>query len=489
MASFSKEIFNYREELVSSDLVRAQNLLSKEAQDVLRDHGRSSIPNSLLSIGAPRTGADKLPTFVPAAGTRVVSIGAGQAFLDDPAITGDDSTYQVVRWATQDLTFEVSAATPRIDVVYATPGELDSDSASRNILVDPTSRTILPTAVNKTRNPLATLSIDKGAFGASPVPNAVLAGKIALFEVHIPVTPGGDDSSNYVVTRRLTRRVGYPVSAMHGILEGCVPQWTIVDETTTSSVMSLGSLNHRVVVDGQLLEWAGDIDFVDDTSAPPTMSTFSDKPFYVYLCGGAGNPLGGQASSTGAPVIAVRTSIAPYSDGTPIASLHTLRGVVTRYNAVYVTPGWIVANAAGRIKSCKLTGDQIAASAYSFNDSSDGATLNAGYLGVSGTPTAIVLYSRPSIANWVRIACSFDFITLPDSFFIFAMPGGMASAMSFVLLHVDAIADFTETLSTFETALWGIVSLAYTTASAPGVPILQLHALAYSTGVRRYSSF
>jgi hypothetical protein len=399
-AGFSKEIFNYREEVISSDLQRALALASRDLQDVIADQGRASDEGSLSSSfrGARINGYDFLATVQTVPTVQSLTIGFGQAYMQGTTGDADNSYYDVLRWPQQDVTFAAPDPTdPRIDLVVATPGLENTDNVSRNILTDPTLRTIAATAVSKTQNPLAVLTVVTGTPAGSPVPPAVPAGALALLEVYIPAGVSGTDSVNYSLARRLWRRAVYPGSTLHGILTGCLIQWTDVDEATGATmVLPSSSGTQRVAIEGEIIEWnANPPAFFEDTINPRVAApATSDAPFYVYLCGGRVNP---QASFPGGnPLVAIRSLTSPDSYGRPLASLGTPRGTVAPTDgALYIGMGFTVMGGTN-IKPCVIVGDWIFAR---YSNTANNLTL----LG----------FNEPSITLLDTGAVDFDFASRP----------------------------------------------------------------------------
>lgn len=355
-APFSSVLFNYREEILASDLFRSEQLGSRELQDVIRNGSRgldlpainAAVP-PFSNVGSPIVGCSLLPTIVANTGTPTMVLGAGQAYYDDPAITGDFSPYTVCRWVAQTLTFTPDATNPRIALVYVIPATADTDLASRNILVDPTLRTVTSTAVYKTRNPSSAVAVIHGTAGGSPSPPAVPAGSIALFELYIPAASGtGNNSATYGVVRRLNRLMSFPYNGSNAIVQGCRVAWTDVNPATTDSTPSfMAGQRNRLIIDGEMLEfdngtaWCSGPDFISDTTLPPVGgSGTSCAAFYLYAVGGRRLP---QASGTGTcPIIVVMHASAPFEDGTCSGAITIPRGTIAagQPGAICIGVGW-----------------------------------------------------------------------------------------------------------------------------------------------------
>ena len=285
MAGVTKsiEVWNAREQVLTSDLMRAQFLSSRDDQDILADASTdvSGVPISGLSG----------PCSLTAASGFAMALSAAQAFVynpGDPGLTADDSPYEIARWALQNLTFGSPSGNPRIDLVVATPAmAFNADNQSRFVLVDPVARTIAAQNVFKTSNPQATIAIIAGTPAGTPVPPAVPSGAVALFEVVVPT--GAGSSAAFGVVPRLFRRAPFPWTNFSGIVSGFVPKWDLTaDPTTTSSTISFGALDDcRVVIDGEYIETLGALlEVYQDGAANPfasAASTVWNKPPITWL--------------------------------------------------------------------------------------------------------------------------------------------------------------------------------------------------------------
>jgi len=155
---FSQVGFNAREEFVSSDVMKMQNLIDRDLQnarggDVGALDSTTINPANAVDLtagsGTPLSGLDYVPTFTVASGfTATIGAGSGYVYYT-PGVTADYSPYQVVRWGQQVVSFSGPSGNPRIDVVCAVAGTQVTATASRNILVDPVARTVSAQTVNK----------------------------------------------------------------------------------------------------------------------------------------------------------------------------------------------------------------------------------------------------------------------------------------------------------------------------------------------------
>jgi hypothetical protein len=347
-SGLSREKFNARETILSSDFNRLEALASRELQNVLADA-------STDVAGLPITGLSGPCSLAGIAAQFNMALSAQQAFCYDPSdssLTADDSAYEVARWAAQNLLFaNPPGSNARIDLVVVTPAAVDTDSQSRNILVDPVARTISPQNVFKTTNPLCVPQVVTGTAGATPVPPAVPAGAFALFEVTVP--SGATDSTGFGVTPRMFRRAPFPWATLSGIVSGFKPQWDLTaDPTTTASTISFGALDDcRIVIDGELIETLGAIlEVFQDGAANPFGSAASavwNRPYYLYAVGGRHAPQKGVVF--GSPVIIVESTTPPFlTTGRPTAAITTARGSAPSSACVYIGLGSVVANTTRR---------------------------------------------------------------------------------------------------------------------------------------------
>jgi len=421
---FSLELFNAREEVLSSDVNRAQRLGSRELQDFIALAGaddesrRTADPQE--GIPLPVSFATTPPDFVSRSAF-TMTIGQGQAFLFDNSVgpvngPQDDSPYRVVRWFSQALSFVTpDVGNPRVDLVVATPASVSTDSATRFVIQDPVARTVAPATVNKSQNPVASLQVIAGTPDPQPVAPAVPAGAIALCEVYVPA--GAANSTAFKVSRRIWRS-GISVGATaHGILNGCLPTWIVGDESTTPSSLSIvsgaGKLN-RAIINGELITFAGlssigatlpgvvadaGTNSPYDSAAPATQ----DKVYYLYLCGGRSMPQGRLSSGALQPACVVESLVPPTADGRPSAVITTPRGT-TQEGALYIGCGYVVMNSTRR-KPCYISGDWIYAmtgqlapsggrTLAGFNDVDDRAPSLSG-----SARSAHTLHTKPNLAS------------------------------------------------------------------------------------------
>lgn len=370
----SNVVFNAREELLTTDLNRAEKMLSAGVQNILRDDGRDDDARTAggvfqVGAGSPLTGGTKVSTLTFSAGF-TSTVSEGQGFFNDGLATGlsdDTSDYPVVRWAATNITFAAPDATnPRIDLIICTPATVTTDNQTRNILLDPVARTVAQQSVPKKSNPVGTVSVVAGTAAASPVAPALPGGTVAIMEVLVPAAAA--TAATFTPARRMPRRAVFPVSTYNGIIQDCHLFWSSVDETTTaSSIVSFhgtASIN-KVVINGEVLAFGplstSNATIIQDAggnspfaaAAPAT----SDRPYYIYVAGGQASPQASiGASNVLYPVVVVESLVAPLPDGRPSANLTTPRGTTT--NAILIGVGWTVQNSTRR-KGVFMAGDWV----------------------------------------------------------------------------------------------------------------------------------
>lgn len=402
-SGLSREKFNARETILSSDFNRLQALASRDGQNLLADA-------STDITGLPITGLSGPCSLAGIAAQFNMALSAAQALCYDPSdssLTADDSAYEVARWAAQNLLFaNPPGSNSRIDLVVVTPAMVDTDSQSRNILVDPVARTISPQNVFKTTSPLCVPAVITGTSGATPSPPAVPAGSFALFEVLVP--SGATDSTGFSVTPRMFRRAPYPWSTLSGIISGFVPKWDLTaDPTTTASTISFGALDDcRVVIDGELIETLGVLlEVTQDGANNPfgsPASTAWNRPYYLYAVGGRHAPQMGAVLH--APVLIVESTTPPFlSTGRPTAAITTARGSAPTAACVYLGLGSVIANSTRRA-ACWVDDE------YTYHDGGNFlVALNNVEHVYGGAGTAKLEVNGPPVVPLIssRAVCSF----------------------------------------------------------------------------------
>lgn len=394
-SSFSRVKINAREIALSADQIRTEQLLDREVQNLL---GWGSADAG----GTPFSALLRPLTLTPIAATFTMTLSDGDAFYYNPtdvSLTVDDSPYEVIRWRSlAPLTFATPDATnPRIDLVVATPGMVDTDLASRNILVDPSARTISAQNVNKTSNPTSAIAVVTGTPAGSPVPPAVPAGAVALLEVLVPAA--APDSGTFFPLPRLSRRAEYPWSTASGIISGCRLGWDLtVDAASASTTLSMAAGTNLLMIDGEVLDVSSFIPFaaVPDTSNNPFgASPSSDLPYYVYAVGGRHSPQGTAVLGGLVPIALIESLTPPDlgNYGRPTASLVTPRGTAPAAACVYVGIGYVQGGTTHR-KPCIMDDEWV------YIVGADSGFTSHTLVG-TGVQALGTLASRPSISRKV----------------------------------------------------------------------------------------
>ena len=375
----SSVVFNSREQILSNDLNRVQTLVSRDAQNVLLEGAlRDSFTNNLgipVNPGYTGTPGEALVPSVPrgtvgginvSTGSFTFTVLAGQVDFEVDTIAADDSDLQIARWADTSLTINPDATQYRIDLIIATPAEVQSDLESRNVLLNPSTRSIAPQNVYKTQDPTATISVVAGTPGVLQAP-ACPSGSTPLWEV---VTNNTDaDATTYRFIRRVWRRVE-SFGTVHGILEGCVPtQNGVADEGISLQPYLPDMTVHRALIDGELIVWPAQsglqIWAAPDSNNDPTAVAAGafDTPFYFYLCGGRwapqnGFPFVGVPAPTFAPLRLV-ASLTPPAYGRASGDLAVAGQDIPRAGTLYVGIGFISGAVTGCYKGCRIAGDWV----------------------------------------------------------------------------------------------------------------------------------
>ena len=369
----SIEKFNAREQLLSSDLMRAQLLHEYATPNLEAARSGSADSTRLLNLlGSPIYGVNKPQHIVPAEGY-AATIGAGSGFIDNPALvglTGDDSSSRrslVGRLTSPSRTRPAptrgSTSSSRRRQ-WRTPIRRAAASWSTSV-----TRAITSASLFKTTDPVATISIVTGVAAAVPSVPAIPAGALPLFYVYVP--SGAATAARFGVSRASWRRSVYPFASTSGVVSGCGCTWDLAaDPAASSSAIRMKGLK-RVVIDGEVMEFEANLDstvgVVVDTAnnpfgaaAPATWHT----PYYLYLVGGRHNPMPSFNSADEAivngsgmsPVTLVESLTAPdVATRRPSANLTVNGQTVTPAGAVYVGLGFVAANTTRRL-ACIIDG-------------------------------------------------------------------------------------------------------------------------------------
>lgn len=380
-------IFNAREELLSGDINRAQQVLSKALQD--EDMGDSSADTGPISSWVT------VPPIAGIAASFDVSVGVGEGRIYDVSGAGvDDSAFAVLLTAVGNLTHAAPDPTNnRIDLIVAQLGIVESDSSSRNILTDPVARTFAPAPVFKTAASIATLSVVAGTPGATPAPPAVPAGKFALWEVLVPAA--APDATTFSFIQRMFRRTSYPLTGgildtpQCGVLRGCRVTYTGVFEAI-SQASGIG-LENQVLIDGEVISFGALSSAAgNDTLANPfgvAAPAGNDKPYYLYVVGGRNLPSASGAAACS--LVASLTAPDPKS-GRPLSPLGAPRG--TTSSACYVGLGFVLKNTTNH-QVCRAIGDFLWFAGVGSGD--DGFEVAA----LAAAGVSLTLASAPSISD------------------------------------------------------------------------------------------
>lgn len=378
-APFSYVQENTREEILSSDINRAQRLQSRELQNFIKERGYKADGSVINGISGV------VPTITPIPATFTVDMEAGQGFVEDATgLTADDSDFQVLRWLEQlGLTFSAPGGNDRIDLIVATPGTQATDTVSRNILLDPVARTVAAANVEKTVNPQATVAVIEGVPAATPVPPAVPAGTYVLFEVYVPTTAIA--AGDFTFAPQLFPLTTQPLTRQHGVLKGCNIRWSDIDAAVSSIPQLSGNTENIAIIDGEMVIFAsnsagateqqpqtfGDGNAPNNPFAVVNPSATAMRPFYIYLVGGRHAP-----QITGQSAFGVKTNAAivcslvpPFNNGKPSANITTPRGTVTTDGAVYVGMGF-TKRASTDSAACIMDTEMVTILSESFNQQS-----------------------------------------------------------------------------------------------------------------------
>lgn len=471
--SKSHLIQNAREMVVSSDLTRIGQLAAREQQNAdMARAVRADFYNPLTGTaddfgGTHRASAYEVipsalvaPSLDPIGASFNMTLGAGETeCITSDTSNPDVSAYQVARWAQQTVVWPGGAnpdsSLPKIATIYATPSDQQSDEASRNILLDPVTRTYEPQNVYKTSNPTATIGVVGGTPAAIPLPPAIPANSIALFDLYMPA--GSTQSSAWFITRRAWRRIEFPGTSQHGIVKGCVPNWAYAAEAAGAAPYLPSSPIHRLVIDGELLTFPGVGLFLPkpDTANNPGGSSApatNDMPTYLYLCGGRHWPCSGLAFTINQsiPVMLVESLTAPDVMGYPSAALAIAAGsgtsTIPRNAALFIGVAFRVAGST-RSKSLFYDGDWVRPQAhtppqYLLAPPPGGCTVQGFYaaqittLGTpSTTPASLQILGIPATATALEIQADGQCYQSLDQVFVVNSCSGGPQILSLPVYH------------------------------------------------------
>lgn len=446
-------LFNAFEVALTSDLNRAQVLGSRALQEALAaQYGRS-----FFSQPVPQWMS--FPSPIAPSGVFDVDVPAGTASYRTTApVTADESEYQFIQWPFTTLTpLAADPVNPRIDLVVVTPVALpggDTDPLLRNVLVNPTTRTINGITVNKTRTPLGVVSIVPGTPAVVPVPAAVPAGALALFEIKIPALAA--TSGDFAMSPRLFR-------ASSGLGNG-VMQNGVLETDEGLNIMRLKGGFHRISLEGEIIEFTVGATFPSfpDTlnnpfAAPAPVNV--DRPYYVYFVGGH---LGPQQTDRlpvpeAVPYCLVESLTAPVAQtGRPFAAINTPRGAVTT-TALYLGMGFVRRGTIIR-KTLLRAGQWVLPGGADNNFERTNFTAP---IAASPATTPISLVGRPVISRMAKVTVQ-------------ASNAG-AGAPAFVHFNPNAVANEGEVMFNLSTASPGADAAASLVAMLPAAPELTVN--------------
>jgi hypothetical protein len=495
--SFSVVKQNPREQVLSTDLNRMQKLASREAQDRLLNASRGSAFES--PAGAPVSmqeapvinRADDLGTIVGNAGTFVVNLSAGSGFVYILNPDADGSSYSPVKWDAQTFTITPDATQVRADLVYATPAMVDTDAQSRNVLVDPVARTVAPAVLNKTSNPVGTVTVLTGTPGSALAP-ACPAGSLPLWEV---VTKNADvDSTAYRFIPRIWRRVE-SFGSCHAILKNCVPtDGGLHLESVNVAPYLPGGTTHKAVIDGEVLcaslpsgtqHIAAVVDSLNNPLAA-AIDANKDVFCYLYLCGGRHAPQNGIGSPvpTYAPLQLVASLQPPlYGRSTDILAINGVN--VPKDGTLYVGV-WAIAKGTHNYKSCLIEGDWIypRTSQHSGGGPSDPPFAQFSEVGIPTAGGSGNVDIHPPLTSTVCDLALTVTDSAADNLVIVLVPGHGASDGSTSLLYVQSGAHPRNDTGRVRCAIPANGQMTYT---GGGLATTTLHVAAtgYNMGVQR----
>lgn len=423
---FTVVVESSREELLSTDIVRAQQIGSRELQDTIRYNSASrdsaDATHLAASGGSPIAGYDFAPLLTPVAASMTMDLSIGQAYVDNPGgvpnvFSGaDTSPYEVLRWLAWTVTWDggtddpvtraahgpvPDGANPRIDLIIATPAQTQTDEQSRNFLLDPVLRTTAPALTPKLQGPAAVISVVPGTAAADPILPVLPAGSVALFAVRIPAAAA--DASAFRACRQLWRRPAGLQGQLHRALSNAIVSMSGNVEGSSAGITFPDGVVNTVVIDGEIIDWVGGYaggagaTIVPDASANPFGSpapALNDKPYYIYVCGGRHLPCA-RLNITGElqPVCIIESLTAPLADGRPSAPISTPQGTTTD-GALYIGLGYVQHNSTHRKNVAwvddwcyAVTGPATSPAAFVNGDSSS-INPNAVNTQTLNTPTA-----------------------------------------------------------------------------------------------------
>ena len=377
-------IQNSQEQVLSTDLNRIGGLAGKATQDALL-----ALLGGIDAAIAPRDVVRRGLNLTPAAGMSV-DLSPGEMMRFTAAVTPNQSQYKLgALLATQNLIIApADPVNPRIDRISVIDTTVSTDSTVRNILQLP-SRTVIPTAVNKTKNPSLTVTVTTGSPGVSPQPPATPANNVAIWDVYVPAA-AVSISDNHLMDVRV-RAQPIPYTGTHFVERG-------LGMSLGSTLTSIGVTSGRGFCRGGLIENNSNKDmtfaFIQEPGAP---ALAADQEWHCYVMSkGSGLPIGKNLSDG---LIFVLSQIAPNAVGIPSSNINynPLQGVgptlsIPTNFALYL--GTIHTDAAGNFES--------GGGGVLLNR--DGTSMNRAVDAFSGRMPATAGFIKRPTLSWVDVS-------------------------------------------------------------------------------------
>jgi hypothetical protein len=304
--------FDTLEQILSADANRIGALSGKTDQDIrlLLEKGFEGATPRNCVLG----GLDANPGAALS-----IDLDAGEFCLFDVSITDQDlSQYTLGKVAslTNVPLTAADPANPRVDLIYAIPTALNTDSATRNVLTLP-SRVVTPTSVNKTVTASATVGVVTGTPAVNPLAPALPAGAIALWYVFVPAAAVGPLTDNELADARVPLNPS-AISRSHGRVEGLY----MTNSTLTDVFISSGV----AIVDGVIAKHdTGNQSFLATDIFPLTGGALAADTEYHLYCVPAGMPGHPVGKSIQDKIVFVLSTTTPDPDGRPSGVLFTYR--------------------------------------------------------------------------------------------------------------------------------------------------------------------
>jgi len=307
MTSPRTVIFNTLEQILSTDMNRVGTLAGKAAMDTL-------LWISTGFSGATPKNATVQGLDLTAAAALTVDLSPGELLLYDGAASGDDSKMRLGRLdATENINLgPAAAANPRVDLIYATPTVVTSDSSIRNVLTLP-ARTVTPTLIDKTSDSGLSITVATGGESALPTPPVAPAGAIPLWYVFVGVGVGGFTDAEFIDARDKLQPESLAIQneRQHGCYIARDPL------STTSAILE----NGVVTVGGRSVKVSSQQSFTGvGMSADGSTALTASTDYDIYMiAGGSLSPMG--KNTNDGFVLRIESGNAPQDSGFPIGSI------------------------------------------------------------------------------------------------------------------------------------------------------------------------